>query len=211
MRSDLELDTLFQDILSGLSAAGIQRTAMNVGKLVRQQQTKRIRNQTSPEGQPWEKRKRRIIRIQKGVKFIWQNDQVRNLKNWSTSTGRFGPKITGYDTGAGGIRTFYKSDIKTYLEINTQRVGQPRSGRSPMFEKLRTARFLKITPGQNGVSVGFQDRAARIARVHQYGEVSLVSPSNAVKYPVRELLGLNEKDRLQITETVIAGLGRAAG
>ncbi|ELL9510217.1 phage virion morphogenesis protein, partial [Escherichia coli] len=37
-----------------------------------------------------------------------------------------------------------------------------------------------------------------------------VSPGNATKYPVRELLGLNEKDKQQITETVIAGLGKAA-
>ena len=31
MRADRELDVIFQDILSGLSAAGIQRTAMSVG------------------------------------------------------------------------------------------------------------------------------------------------------------------------------------
>ncbi|ELL9510447.1 phage virion morphogenesis protein, partial [Escherichia coli] len=104
MRADRELDVIFQDILSGLSAAGIQRTAMSVGKVVRQLQTKRIRSQVSPEGQPWEKRKRRIMRIQKGVKFIWKDGQVRNLKNWSTSQGCFGQKITGYDTDAGGIR-----------------------------------------------------------------------------------------------------------
>ncbi|CAM2937528.1 phage virion morphogenesis protein [Escherichia coli] len=210
MRADRELDVIFQDILSGLSAAGIQRTAMSVGKVVRQLQTKRIRSQVSPEGQPWEKRKRRIMRIQKGVKFIWKDGQVRNLKNWSTSQGCFGQKITGYDTDAGGIRTFYKADIGDYLEINTQRVAARASRRSPMFEKLRTARFLRIIPDTNGVSVGFQGRAARIARVHQFGEVGLVSPGNATKYPVRELLGLNEKDKQQITETVIAGLGKAA-
>ncbi|TXQ16517.1 phage virion morphogenesis protein, partial [Escherichia coli] len=51
MRADRELDAIFQDILSGLSAAGIQRTAMSVGKVVRQLQTKRIRSQVSPEGQ----------------------------------------------------------------------------------------------------------------------------------------------------------------
>ncbi|HDH7178487.1 TPA: phage virion morphogenesis protein, partial [Escherichia coli] len=113
----------------------------------------------------WEKRKRRILRIQKGVKFIWKDGQVRNLKNWSTSRGRFGRKITGYDTDAGGIRTFYKADIEDYLEINTQRVAARASRRSPMFEKLRTPRFLKITPDPSGVSVGFQGRAARIARV----------------------------------------------
>ncbi|HAX1983289.1 TPA: phage virion morphogenesis protein, partial [Escherichia coli] len=68
MRDVHELDAIFQDILSGLSAAGIQRTAMSVGKAIRQVQTKRIRSQVSPDGQPWEKRKRRILRIQKGVK-----------------------------------------------------------------------------------------------------------------------------------------------
>lgn len=39
MRDVHELDAIFQDILSGLSAAGIQRTAMSVGKAIRQVQT----------------------------------------------------------------------------------------------------------------------------------------------------------------------------
>lgn len=38
-----------------------------------------------------------------------------------------------------------------------------------MFQKLRTASFLKAQGEANAISVGFTGRIARIVRVHQYG------------------------------------------
>ncbi|EAT4223354.1 phage virion morphogenesis protein, partial [Salmonella enterica] len=43
-----ELDTIFSDILSGLSSAGIARTARTVGQEVRRSQQRRIRSQKNP-------------------------------------------------------------------------------------------------------------------------------------------------------------------
>ncbi len=39
-----------------------------------------------------------------------------------------------------------------------------------MFVKLRTARYLKARADASGVTVGYSGVAARIARVHQFGE-----------------------------------------
>ena len=82
------LDGLFQEILSGLSAAGINKTARAVGQAVRAAQQKRIRSQQSPDGNRWPARKKRVFRVQAGVVFIWNGTQVRRLKNWRTTTGR---------------------------------------------------------------------------------------------------------------------------
>ncbi|MEF9798107.1 phage virion morphogenesis protein [Escherichia coli] len=202
------LDGLFQEILSGLSAAGINKTARAVGQAVRAAQQKRIRSQQSPDGNRWPARKKRVFRVQAGVVFIWNGTQVRRLKNWRTTTGRYGPIITGYDTDRRGIRSFHKADIEEYLEIDTRRRTQSAIKRPPMFEKLRTGRFLKVKTDTRGVSVGFEGRAARIARVHQFGEVSLVSAGNAVRYPQRKLLGFSEADRQKVTEIIINNLWR---
>ncbi|EEV6491480.1 phage virion morphogenesis protein [Escherichia coli] len=205
-----ELDSIFQDILSGLSYAGIKQTARTIGATVRSVQQKRIRAQQAPDGSRWPARQKRQARLQAGVVFIWKDGQIRRLKNWRTSSGRFGPMITGYDTERGGIRSFYKADIEDYLEINTRRHTARTHRRPPMFEKLRTNRFLKIKTDATGVNIGFEGRAARIARVHQFGEVSLVSADNAVRYPQRELLGLNEADKQKVAEIIINNLWRNA-
>ncbi|HFS3848159.1 TPA: phage virion morphogenesis protein, partial [Escherichia coli] len=84
-------------------------------------QQKRIRSQQSPDGNRWPARKKRVFRVQAGVVFIWNGTQVRRLKNWRTTTGRYGPMITGYDTERRGIRSFHKADIEEYLEIDTRR------------------------------------------------------------------------------------------
>ncbi|EJG5638400.1 phage virion morphogenesis protein, partial [Salmonella enterica] len=111
-----ELDTILSDILSGLSSAGIARTARTVGQEVRRSQQRRIRSQKNPDGSAWPQRKRRITRSQQGIKFIW-NGEVRELKNWHGGRGKYGRTITGYDTDRNDIRTFYRSDIERYLAI----------------------------------------------------------------------------------------------
>ena len=64
-----------------------------------------------------------------------------------------------------------------------------------MFQKLRTARFLKVQGDSNTISVGFTGRVTRIARVHQYGlkdRAERGAPD--VKYEQRELLGFTKID-----------------
>ncbi|WP_027912640.1 phage virion morphogenesis protein [Pseudomonas sp. URIL14HWK12:I7] len=64
-----------------------------------------------------------------------------------------------------------------------------------MFQKLRTAKFLKVQGDGNAISIGFTGRVARIAKVHQYGlkdRAELGAPN--VKYERREMLGLTDAD-----------------
>ncbi|WP_285354640.1 phage virion morphogenesis protein [Pseudomonas sp. lyk4-R2A-10] len=64
-----------------------------------------------------------------------------------------------------------------------------------MFQKLRTASFLKVQGDGNAIRVGFTGRVARIARVHQYGlqdRPERGAPN--VSYDRREILGFTESD-----------------
>lgn len=64
-----------------------------------------------------------------------------------------------------------------------------------MFQKLRTASFLKVQGDGNAISVGFTGRIARIAKVHQYGlkdRAERGAPD--VKYEQREVLGFTDAD-----------------
>lgn len=60
--------------------------------------------------------------------------------------------------------------------------------RAAMFAKLRTARCMQIEATPSALAIGFAGRVARIARVHQLGEVDRVSPHGPeVRYPARVL------------------------
>ncbi|WP_460115372.1 phage virion morphogenesis protein [Pseudomonas sp. H2_D02] len=64
-----------------------------------------------------------------------------------------------------------------------------------MFQKLRTASFLKVNGDGNSINVGFTGRVARIARVHQFGlKDRAESGAPGVTYYQREALGFSDKD-----------------
>ncbi len=74
-----------------------------------------------------------------------------------------------------------------------------------MFQKLRTASFLKVQGDGNAISVGFTGRVARIARVHQYGLKDRSEAGAAdVSYSKRELLGFTEADLDLIRDSLIS-------
>lgn len=204
-----ELDQVFSDILSGSSQAGRTHTARAIGQALRRSQQQRIKAQNSPAGSPYTARRRKVLRSQQGIVFVWQGE-VRRLKNWHGGRGKYGRTITGFDEERNDIRTFYRSDIERYIEINTQSVRRTTSKKVPMFQKLRAARFLNMRADAGGASVGFDGLAARIARVHQYGQRDQVGPGIFAKYPVRELLGFTAADEQLITDQVINSLGSAA-
>lgn len=204
-----ELDQVFSDILAGTSQAGRMRTARAVGQALRRSQQQRIKAQKNPDGAPYSSRRRKVLRSQQGIVFVWQGE-VRRLKNWHGGRGKYGRTITGFDEERNDIRTFYRSDIERYIEINTKSVRRTTSKQAPMFQRLRNLRFLKMRADAGGASVGFDGVAARIARVHQYGQRDQVGPGAFAKYPVRELLGFTVADEQMITEQVINSLGSAA-
>lgn len=73
-----------------------------------------------------------------------------------------------------------------------------------MFEKMRTARFLRTQSTGQEAAVAITGRAARIARVHQDGLRDQVRPGGpSIIYPRRELLGLTDDDRTLIRDRLI--------
>lgn len=202
-----ELDQVFADILGGMSPAGRIRTAREVGRMLRQSQSRRIARQENPDGSKFEKRRRKVLRSQAGIGFIW-NGETRRLKNWRATKGSRGRMLTGFDEGRGAVRSFYREDIERYLDINFSQTRKDTTKAEPMFRRLRTARFLKARADAGGATVGFTGVAARIARAHQYGLRDRVNKSGAMaSYPRREVLGITKADRMAIARSVIDSLG----
>lgn len=202
-----QLDQVFADILGGMSPAGRIRTAREVGRMLRQSQSRRIARQESPDGAKFEKRRRKVLHSQAGIGFIW-NGETRRLRNWRATKGSRGRMLTGFDEGRGAIRSFYREDIERYLDINFNQTRKDTTKADPMFRRLRTARFLKARADAGGATVGYTGVAARIARTHQYGLRDRVNKSGAVAtYPRRELLGITKADRMAIARSVIDSLG----
>lgn len=202
-----QLDEVFAAILAGASSSGRLRAARSIATTLRRSQSQRIARQQTPDGGKFEKRRRRVLRSQAGIRFVW-NGEVRRLKNWQASRGSRGRKLTGFDEDRGAVRTFYRADIERYLDVSFSEVRRDTTKPDPMFQRLRTSRFLKARADAEGATVGFSGVAARIARVHQFGLRDKVNNSGAVAtYPRRELLGLSKTDRMEIARQVIDSLG----
>lgn len=76
-----------------------------------------------------------------------------------------------------------------------------------MFQKIRTAGFLKMHSDGNAIRIGFTGRVARIARVHQFGlkdTAALGAPD--VMYDQRHILGLSDADLEVIRDHLLTQL-----
>lgn len=62
--------------------------------------------------------------------------------------------------------------------------------KNKMFNLIKTSKYMKIERTSEGVAIGFINRVANIARVHQYGLRDRVEKGGpTVKYDSREILG----------------------
>lgn len=76
-----------------------------------------------------------------------------------------------------------------------------------MFQKMRTALFLKAKVDGPAISVGFTGRLARIARVHQYGLRDRAERNaSMVRYQQREVLGLTKVEIELIRDALLANV-----
>lgn len=76
--------------------------------------------------------------------------------------------------------------------------------KNKMFNLIKTSKYMKIERTSEGVAIGFMNRVANIARVHQYGlrdRVEKVGPT--VKYDSRELLGFTPAELEMIESEVL--------
>jgi phage virion morphogenesis protein len=83
---------------------------------------------------------------------------------------------------------------------------QKRKGiRAKMFQKLKTAKWLKAKTTPDGGSVFFAGGVANIAREHHYGlRARLLRTTNKrVQMPARPLLGFSENDKSLIEDAIL--------
>lgn len=81
--------------------------------------------------------------------------------------------------------------------------------RRKMFTKLRTAKLLKMQSTAGSIGIAFLNRAARIARTHQYGLKDRPARGQAdVRYDRRELLGFTNAELDSIRDQLLEHLTR---
>ena len=98
----------------------------------------------------------------------------------------------------------------TGLRSARARIRQAAKASQPMFAKLRLARHIKAVGTGNEAVVMFAGRAARIARVHHFGETDDVKPGGPrYNYPARPLLGITNADRERLRDLLLEHLTRA--
>lgn len=86
---------------------------------------------------------------------------------------------------------------------------KPRKGvrQRVMFRRIRQRKNLQQRSTANQAQVGFSGRTARIAKIHQTGEVAAVEPNGPlVRYAQRQLLGATESDLNALEAQALAHL-----
>lgn len=78
--------------------------------------------------------------------------------------------------------------------------------RGPMFQKLRTARHLKIRVAADEISTGFSGRAGMIAARHHYGNTRTDQRGRKYKTPARKLLGLTDANQEEIVDMYLEAI-----
>lgn len=217
---DLDLlDSWVEPLIARLSPRERKRLSREIAIALRKSQQQRIRKQKNPDGTPYEPRvgAKKTRRARRRLRFIYQKPghepEEREIVNWIATPQTY----FGFDERHGGdLRTFKKMRVVRVLEMDLTPVARPgaRGKRSPsnaMFQKLRTARYLKTSATAHGASVGYEGRIAHIARVHQEGLTDNVNAFVRHDYPERELLGATPEDIEMLYDLILRHLAIPEG
>lgn len=78
-----------------------------------------------------------------------------------------------------------------------------------MFQKLRTARYMKASGRSDAAVVEFTGKVQRIVQIHQFGLKDRPNPhSQDLQYPKRQLLGFSLEDAHVIEALIINRMRR---
>jgi phage virion morphogenesis protein len=93
-------------------------------------------------------------------------------------------------------------DGSRYAErrIDSRRKDQKRGA---MFKKIRLARYTRAKTNGDNITIDFEPRVQRVAKVHQFGEMD--SPRKGmhrVKYRIRELLGISDRTERVVSDAL---------
>ncbi|WP_251978561.1 phage virion morphogenesis protein [Salinicola avicenniae] len=193
-----------------------RKLSREIGVALRKSQQQRIRRQQNPDGTPYRSRvgQKQTRRARRRLRFIYEKPghapEEREILNWFATPETY----FGFDQKhAGELRTFKKRRVIRILERDLTPVIDPRAKRNQgkaseaMFQKLRTARYLKLKANADHVAVGYEGRIAHIARIHQEGQNAPINGFLRYDYPERELLGATPDDIERVYDMLIRHLG----
>jgi phage virion morphogenesis protein len=82
--------------------------------------------------------------------------------------------------------------------------------KNKMFNIIKTSKYMRIERTAEGVAIGFMNRVANIARVHQFGLKDRVDKGGpTVKYDARELLGFTPAELDMIESDILDYLSKS--
>ena len=211
-----ELESFVGGMLKSLEPAARRGLFRKVATSMRRQNRARIRAQTNPDGSRFAARKApaKPVMGNYAVKFLYPSGgsgapRLVMMKSWE----RQGPLFTGYDTKAGGIRSFEYAKVIKWLRVDpkddNKGAGRIRNRRTikqrAMFRKIGNA----LQAGQNDheVWVQFAGMVSQVATVHQFGlKDKPARHAREVQYARRELLGMSAADREDLMDAVLEHL-----
>lgn len=212
------IETLASALLRKAGGRERRRILREVARDIRASQSARIGQQHDPEGQAFAKRRER--KPDKpgahAVKFLYPKGAAQPRLVFMKSWVRQGPLVTGFDTEAGGIRSFFWDKVDQWLPVapadQNKRSGKfRRQGKvraRPMFSRLRGGRFLKSGATVDEAWIGWVNPAAsRVASIHQFGEMDRPSKrGKPVRYARRVLLGLTNAERNSLLDGILRSI-----
>lgn len=209
-----EIQALAGALLRQLSPGDRRSLLRKMARGIQKSQSDRIGRQKNPEGGAFAARRKRP-ELKPGnyaVKFLYPkgdtNPRAVFMKSWVHD----GPMMTGFDTEAGGIRSFFYDKVAKYLpvEASEQNAGAGKLRRKgtlrqkAMFRKLRNGRNLRAGATDSEAWIGFSGRAAEIARIHQEGLRDKPAPKGrVVRYAERGLLGLTQAEQSRALDMIL--------
>ncbi|MCL6353649.1 phage virion morphogenesis protein [Pectobacterium polaris] len=103
------------------------------------------------------------------------------------------------------IKKQQSPDGTPYAPRRTQSIsGKKGRVKREMFQKLRTAKYMKAKGTADAASVGFIGRVQRMAQVHHYGLRDRPNrTSRAVPYDPRPLLGFSQDEKDYLAEIIM--------
>lgn len=96
------------------------------------------------------------------------------------------------------------ADGSSYIPRKSALRSKKNKIKNKMFNLIKNAKYMRIQRTPQGVAVGFTNRLAFIARVHQFGLKDKVDKDGpTVKYASRELLGFTDTEINMIESSVL--------
>ncbi len=86
-----------------------------------------------------------------------------------------------------------------------RRKKQNRIKTKKMFSKIKSARFLKRTVTDNGLTIGYSGKISEIASAHQYGKTERHG-RKIYHMPQRKILGVSKEDKELVEELIMINL-----